>query len=704
MKNLFYKNKPALRALVSTVLLSIVLPLLSLSANAQTTEPQSRQLVIKDKTTVEELPRLALVIGNQKYENVTQLKNAAADAADMTVALQSLGFEVISGIDQNLKQMRNSIREFGDKLQKQGGVGLFFYAGHGVQSNSKNYLIPIDADIPRENEIQDSAIEVNLVLRKFESAKNDLNIIILDACRNNPFAKDWSEARDISGEQGLAKINVPKGTIMFYSTLPGKTASDGAGRNGLFTEALLENIKQPDVEFDVLAKKVKKSVAEKSKQEQIPYKEDTNYGDFYFSKTTASQAPASPVVKSNIAEPEVMEKDAATRERDAWEAVADSTDAGDFRLFLNEFPNGKYAVKAKILLEQTFWNSIKASSDKSLIQNYLTEFPNGANAATARIRLRRLEPAKTETAKVETEKVESVKTEPVKTEPEESAPPVKKVSVPKVETPKASPRTVKAKTKSAAELNKLAERKNSFGMDFVHLPAGSFMMGSSEANISESYALGRKDYKETTREDFDREKPQHRVTFADGFWIGRTEVTQAQWTAVMGDNPSNNKGCDDCPVERVSWEGAKKFVEKLNAQNDGFEYRLPSEAEWEYAARAGKTGISNGKIDDVAWYQTNSENKTHPVGTLQPNAFGLYDMQGNVAEWCEDIFVANYEGTPVDGTADTTGGEPDTHVLRGGQFGLRPTDLLLAHREKLRGIKIQAITNGLRVVAVEKQP
>ena len=705
MKNLLIKNNLASRVVTFSVLFSIAFSMLPLSANAQMTEPPpSRQLVMKEKT-LGELPRLALVIGNSNYESIGKLKNASADATDMTVALQSLGFEVISGVDQNKKQMKGLIRDFGDKLLRQKGVGLFFYAGHGVQSNGKNYLIPIDADIPREDEIEESAINIQSVLGKFNTAGSDLNIVILDACRNNPFAKDWSEFRAVNPDDGLAKINAPRGTFLFYSTEPGKTASDGAGRNGLFTEALLEYIKKP-LELDGLVKAVSNSVKEKSKQLQTPYREGNITSDFYFagSPVTNPVLP-SPVVKTNEAEPEIVAKDAAAREREAWELVVNSADVGDFRSFLTEFPNGIYAGKAKIRMEQMFWNSIKTTKDKLLVQAFLKEFSDGANASTARIKLRQLEAkenvaaVKTETAKTETAKVETVETES-----EESAPPAKKVIVPKAETPKATAaRTAKAKTKITSA-SKLEDRKNSFGMEFVNLPAGSFMMGSSEANVGESFAQGRKDYGEVERAWFDNEKPQHKVTFADGFWIGKTEVTQAQWAAVMNDNPSNNKGCDDCPVERVSWESAKKFVEKLNAQNDGFEYRLPSEAEWEYAARGGTTKILAGKMDEMAWYNVNSENKTHSVGTQQPNGFGLYDMHGNVAEWCEDIYTENYAEIPSDGTANTTVGDPEVRVLRGGTYNDFPTFLRLARRDKLRRSKIYSIVNGLRVVAVEKQP
>jgi formylglycine-generating enzyme required for sulfatase activity len=706
MKNLLSKNNLALRAVTFSVLFSIAFSMLPLAANAQTTEPPpSRQLVMKEKT-LGELPRFALVIGNAKYEHISQLKNANADAVDMAAALRSLGFDVLEGVDQNKKQMEKLIQEFGDKLYRNKGIGVFFYAGHGVQSNNNNFLIPINADIPNENDIEYEAVNLGRLLKRFDTAKNELNIIILDACRNNPFAKEWSSYRDVNADEGLAKLSAPKGTVLFYSTEPGKVASDGAGRNGLFTEVLLENIKKPNLEFDALSKAVTRGVAAKSKQTQIPYKEGTSFSDFYFAGETATNPVLpSPVGKTNEAEPEIVAKDAAAREREAWELVVNSTDVGDFRSFLTEFPNGNYAGKAKIRMEQMFWNSIKTTRDKLLVRAFLKEFPDGANASTARIKLRQLEAkenARTTTAEITN--TETAKVETVETESEESAPPAKKMIVPKAETSKAtaSARTGKTKPKTASAASKLAIRSNPAGMEFVYLPAGSFMMGSSEANVSESFAQGRKDYGEVERAWFDNEKPQHKVTFADGFWIGKTEVTQAQWTAIMGENPSNNKDCSDCPVERISWEDAKKFVEKLNAQNDDYEYRLPTEAEWEYAARGGKTGILAGKPDETAWYNVNSENKTHPVGTLQPNAFGLYDMHGNVAEWCEDVYVENYNGAPSDGTANTTG-ETDLRVLRGGTYNDFPTYLRLARRDKLR-IKIRAIVNGLRVVAVEKQP
>jgi formylglycine-generating enzyme required for sulfatase activity len=223
--------------------------------------------------------------------------------------------------------------------------------------------------------------------------------------------------------------------------------------------------------------------------------------------------------------------------------------------------------------------------------------------------------------------------------------------------------------------------KNRIGMEFVYVPAGSFMMGSENGESNE--------------------KPMHQVAIREGFYMGKYEVTQAQWQQVMGSNPSNFENCDQCPVERVSWNDAQEFIKKLNAQNDGYTYRLPSEAEWEYACRAGTTGDYAGDLDSMAWYGEYPGGKTHPVGQKQSNAFGLYDMHGNVWEWCEDIWHKNYDGAPSDGSTWMSGGDSSKRVLRGG--GLNPDAAVLRSAFRLRDDPgIRDISVGLRVVAVSR--
>jgi len=201
------------------------------------------------------------------------------------------------------------------------------------------------------------------------------------------------------------------------------------------------------------------------------------------------------------------------------------------------------------------------------------------------------------------------------------------------------------------------ELANSIGMKFALIPAGSFTMGSPESEE------GR--YSNET---------QHPVTITRPFYMQTTEVTQGQWKKMMGGNPSYFKDCDDCTVETVSWDDAQDFIEKLNAKEGVTYYRLPTEAEWEYAVRAGTTtafsfGDDEKELGGYAWYSKNSSGKTHPVGTLRPNAWGLYDMHGNVWEWVEDDWHDNYNRAPKDETPWVDDPRGTVRVLRGGSWG-----------------------------------
>jgi len=183
----------------------------------------------------------------------------------------------------------------------------------------------------------------------------------------------------------------------------------------------------------------------------------------------------------------------------------------------------------------------------------------------------------------------------------------------------------------------------------------------------------------------DDEKPVAEVR-VDGFWISKYEVTQKQWQEVMGTNPSRFDDCEECPVERVSWEDVQAFLKKLNRQT-GRNYRLPTEAEWEYAARGGAQSrgylyAGSDNLGEVAWYDGNSGSETHPVGKKKPNELGLYDMSGNVWEWCQDVWHDNYEGAPTDGSAWLQGGEQARRVLRGGSWNYGTGYCRVANRDR----------------------
>lgn len=226
--------------------------------------------------------RVALVIGNSDYK-LGPLLNPVNDARAMADVLQSTGFYVIKYENVlTMTDLKKAIREFGEKIQN-GGVGLFYYAGHGIQVNGKNYLIPTQAEIYKEEEVEYESLDVGFVLAQMESAHNRMNIIILDACRNNPFARSWRSAA-----QGLAFINAPAGTLIAYATAPGSVASDGTGENGLYTEEFLKQIKKSGLKIEDVFKSVRVGVMERSSNQQTPWESSSLVGDFYFVEQSVS--------------------------------------------------------------------------------------------------------------------------------------------------------------------------------------------------------------------------------------------------------------------------------------------------------------------------------------------------------------------------------------------------------------------------------
>ena len=214
-----------------------------------------------------------------------------------------------------------------------------------------------------------------------------------------------------------------------------------------------------------------------------------------------------------------------------------------------------------------------------------------------------------------------------------------------------APGTAPSGTKSGTLVSTGETWRNSLGIEFVLIPAGKFMMGSDKGG--------------------DDEKPVHEAHLSKPFYLGQYEVTQGQWQAVMGHNPSRFKGDPNLPVEQVTWEDVQAFIRRLNARESGTTYRLPTEAEWEYAARAGTTtdysfGDDPRLLGEYAWYAENAERKTHPVGQKKANAWGLHDMHGNVWEWVQDWYSKPYpSGTVTDPQGPASG---SIRVYRGGSW------------------------------------
>ncbi len=281
--------------------------------------------------------RTALVIGNSDYK-IGRLKNPANDADDMAGLLKRKGFRVTLLRNASQRRMEKAIRQFGKDLRN-GGVGLFFYAGHGMQVDGVNYLIPIGADIEAEEDIKFESVDANRVLAKMEKAGNRLNIIFLDACRNNPFARSFR-----STNKGLAVMDAPSGSLISFATAPGKTASDGDGRNGLFTGYLLDYMKQPGLPLTRMMMEVRKKVLKDSDKKQTPWDVSSLTGDFYFSgRRSAGTASASPAKTPTAT---------INAEEELWRDVRDSKSIRDLQDYLSVYPNGRFAANARIKIRR----------------------------------------------------------------------------------------------------------------------------------------------------------------------------------------------------------------------------------------------------------------------------------------------------------------------------------------------------------------
>ena len=251
---------------------------------AQLAEAQSTSQTAARPTTSRNERRVALVIGNAAYKSAP-LTNPVNDASDVAATLRSMGFETILVRDATLAQMRGATREFVDAAASS-EVALIFYAGHGIEAKGRNYVIPVNADIKHEYELEEQAYDASRWLEMLEGLKTRsrqrVNIVILDACRNNEFARSWR-----SSSQGLSRMDAPTGTFVAFSTAPGRVALDGAKgqRNSPFTKNLLRAIQTPDVPIELMFKEVRRLVVDETKSAQVPWENSSLVGDFVFKRT-----------------------------------------------------------------------------------------------------------------------------------------------------------------------------------------------------------------------------------------------------------------------------------------------------------------------------------------------------------------------------------------------------------------------------------
>jgi len=274
--------------------------------------------------------RVALVIGNSDYVGAP-LTNPVNDARLLKSTLDALGFEVIEKSNLDSQGMRSAVRDFSSRLQQSpGAVGLFYFAGHGVQLKGVNYLLPVGSKYASEIEVEDLAVNAETVVRRMQESGTKVSFAVLDACRNNPFAKTASRSLGLLAG-GLARMNAPSGALVAYSTAPGSVASDGSGANGLYTQHLVRNMKVPGITAEQMFKRTREGVELDSANAQSPREESSLKGaDFLFL----------PVSEGRKVNPELIELT-------YWESIRASLDAGDFDNYLRDYPQGKFASIAR---------------------------------------------------------------------------------------------------------------------------------------------------------------------------------------------------------------------------------------------------------------------------------------------------------------------------------------------------------------------
>jgi uncharacterized caspase-like protein len=281
--------------------------------------------------------RVALVIGNSAYEHTTPLANPRNDANDIAQALKSLGFEVVVGTDLDKSKMDRTIRTFAERL-KGASLGVFFYAGHGLQVDQQNYLVPVDAKLVSSSAVDFELVRLDLVQRTMER-ESRVNVLFFDACRDNPLARSLARAlgtRSAGIGRGLAAVESGEGTLIAFSTQPGNVALDGTGRNSPFAAAVVKHIGAPGEDISAVLINVRNDVMAATARRQVPWDHSALTARIYFGEPRAPSAPT-------------LEQQA---ELALWNTIKDSADATMVRSYLERYPNGSFAPTAQILLDK----------------------------------------------------------------------------------------------------------------------------------------------------------------------------------------------------------------------------------------------------------------------------------------------------------------------------------------------------------------
>lgn len=294
-------------------------------------------------------PRLALIIANSAYtDDMPPLPNPVNDGKLIAATLQKLGFSVTLVSDVDQKGMKRAISQFGDALTVAGpkATALFYYAGHGMQVEGQNYLIPVHAAIQKEADVDLEAVSADTVLKQMEYAEPDTSIVILDACRNNPLSRSVR-----AGTRGLARMDAPNGSYVAYSTAPGEVAADGIGKNSPFATALAAEMVKPGQGIEDVFRNVRVNVSKATNGVQTPWDSSSLMNSFYFARekpVVAAVAPTpTPAPASDAAPVSTAPSTFDAAELAFWDSIKNSVDASDYAAYIEQYPNGNFAKLAK---------------------------------------------------------------------------------------------------------------------------------------------------------------------------------------------------------------------------------------------------------------------------------------------------------------------------------------------------------------------
>ena len=621
--------------------------------------------------------RVALVIGNAAYDHVPALPNPLNDAADVGAALGRIGFAVTRLENAGYAALRRGLQAFRRKASA-AEIAVVFYAGHGIEVSRQNFLVPVDARLQTDGDVEYETVPLDLVMGAVAGA-SEFRLVVLDACRDNPFLKSMKreEGSTRSIGRGLARTEpTGGGTLLAYSAKEGTVAFDGKGRNSPYTGALLRYLEEPGLEVGLMFREVRDAVLESTGGDQEPF----SYGSLtargaYFVPPPGQVAGGGATVASSESVAGLAV------EVEYWKTVNGIDDPAT-RLaalldYKAKFPAGVYADLADIQIEGLRKHTVSGGSrqespgeaaeaglgltrdDRRRIQRALTAEgfrpgrPDGLFGQRTRTAIAGWQAARgaKSTGFLDADGVK-----------------ILLAAAPKAERgPQVGERI----------------RDCPACPELVVVPPGRFKMGSRSAEIGRS----------------GNEGPVHRVTIGKAFAVGVYEVTFTEWDACQRDggcphNPGNTWGRGKRPVINVSWTDAREYVAWLSRKT-GRRYRLLSESEWEYVARAGTTtpfhygstvsteqANYNGNHTYGSGRKGRYRKQTVPVGSFPANAFGLHDVHGNVREWVEDCWHGDYRGAPANGNAWVRGRNCSRRVLRGGSWIIELQGLRSAYRDR----------------------